>query len=323
VLFDLKDSARNPKLKLSFTLYLKTYYDQELQKNNIIICNKFNFTDIQNTVSNTDDITNWSSVLYNPYTNSWRRKITTAGFIEFTGGGNKYMGNSYTNTIVYLTSYSSQMSVNLPPNPIANVMYQFYNNSIITHKIVRTNGKTFSGLFYFDNSTFPPYNPSTITELFLFPRGNCQLMYVNGAWNVISITGYRFPYQSAGIIMCDAGNPNIGNQCPIYYSCNNMDNLYGQPITSTAFNTSNAQPQNTDFGNAVGNYEKGSMVAIQDNIIVYPHWGLLGFDATGYGGSVIVNYKNTTNTPVVISCNSNNSLRSIVVYFYDIEVNKV
>ncbi len=91
-------------------------------------------------------------------------------------------------------------------------------------------------------------------------------------------------------------------------------NLYNQATTSGA----HSSPQS---GTAVGTWNAGSSLLLKDTrYLVYPKFGLIVYNAVSYGGTIILNFKNTTSGPVFVRTTADNTGRSIKVYFNDVEM---
>ena len=91
-------------------------------------------------------------------------------------------------------------------------------------------------------------------------------------------------------------------------------NLYNQAITSGV----HSSPQS---GTAVGTWNTGSSLLLKDSkYLVYPNFGLIVYNALNYGGTIILNFKNTTSSPVFVRTTADNTGRSIKVYFNNVEL---
>ena len=108
---------------------------------------------------------------------------------------------------------------------------------------------------------------------------------------------------------------------PISYSCPDLYNTFSQaqPNGSTNFTSQSG-------GSAVGTWKSLSSAYIQDGFLVYPGYGLIGYLHSNYnagGVAVKIDFKNTTLNPVRVKASSNDVIRSIKVYYNDVELVKV
>ena len=91
-------------------------------------------------------------------------------------------------------------------------------------------------------------------------------------------------------------------------------NIYNQSATSGAVST-----QQT--GTAVGIFHPGpGLVNNDDYFTIYPSFGIIGYGATNYGGTIYLNYKNTTSSPVFVKASTTNLLSSLKLYYDDVEL---
>jgi hypothetical protein len=91
-------------------------------------------------------------------------------------------------------------------------------------------------------------------------------------------------------------------------------NIYNQSATSGAVST-----QQT--GTAVGIFHPGpDLVNNDDYFTIYPSFGVIGYGATNYGGTIYLNYKNTTSSPVFVKASTTNLLSSLKLYYDDVEL---
>ena len=65
----------------------------------------------------------------------------------------------------------------------------------------------------------------------------------------------------------------------------------------------------------------GSSLLLKDtSYLVYPKFGLIVYNAVSYGGTITLNFKNTTSKPVFVRGTTQLTARSIKVYFNDVEM---
>jgi len=112
---------------------------------------------------------------------------------------------------------------------------------------------------------------------------------------------------------------NVGSKrifwYPMYYSVTNLANRFTQDHTSgtTDFN------RQLTTESAAGSWGVEALNDIDDFWLVFPGWGLVGYDSTGYTGDVFVNYKNETFNPVMIRPSTVKRVASVRVFYNDVE----
>jgi hypothetical protein len=116
-----------------------------------------------------------------------------------------------------------------------------------------------------------------------------------------------------GIILYNniAVGQNIG--LPIFYSISDLLNITGQPTTSGAVPTTDGGAFPGQVG--VGNYNIVGCDNKDNYWLVSPGYGLIVYNATGFSGSVYINYRNKTNNPVVVAGTTISAGSSVEVYF--------
>jgi len=94
------------------------------------------------------------------------------------------------------------------------------------------------------------------------------------------------------------------------------NNVTGQRYTS---GTTDFDRVDTGYATA-GTWGNRPRNDVDDDYLVYPNWGLVVFQHADYGGSVYLNFKNTTQAPVVVTPSSANGATSVKIYFKGVEV---
>jgi hypothetical protein len=104
---------------------------------------------------------------------------------------------------------------------------------------------------------------------------------------------------------------------PLYYSITDFTNMMFQPTITGAVTT----PAITG-GTAAGSWV-GLSVNNADNIyLIYPNYSIILYDATGWTGSPILNFKNTGLNPVTVRPSTTQIGSSCRIYFDEVELIK-
>jgi hypothetical protein len=132
-----------------------------------------------------------------------------------------------------------------------------------------------------------------------------------------------------GVYLMDGGNntyeaQNPYNIVPLYYSTPSLGSSSGLATVYTEDNRFDFFDQSTGQGRTsatrVGTYYSYNMSGKNDIFYIHPGWGIIGYNATSYGGSVVLNYKNTTTRIVSAKANGTNNIISIKIYYNDTEI---
>ena len=102
----------------------------------------------------------------------------------------------------------------------------------------------------------------------------------------------------------------------LFYSITNLSNITTQLYTSGTIVSSTADSYVT--APAVGNYLSVSLDNQSTSFLVYPKYGLIGYDVSGYSSTIYINYQNKTNNPVIVSP-SNVGVSSVKIYYDGVE----
>ncbi len=104
---------------------------------------------------------------------------------------------------------------------------------------------------------------------------------------------------------------------PIHYSITDFTNFMSQPTTAGAVST----PAVTG-GTAVGNFTALSVNNADNYYLVYPNYSLILYDLTAWTGTIYINFKNTTNNPVMVAPTTIQRGSSCRIYFDEVELIK-
>lgn len=120
-------------------------------------------------------------------------------------------------------------------------------------------------------------------------------------------------FRECGIIIYKAitGAGNYIN-FPIYKSTTNMTNITTQPTTSGALTTAQS-------GTVAGSYGSLNVNDADSYYLVLPNYGLIVYLNAGYTSTIVLNYKNTTTSAVVVTPSTVNLGSSMRVYYNDVE----
>ena len=106
---------------------------------------------------------------------------------------------------------------------------------------------------------------------------------------------------------------NVINHRLIKSVTNLASNLFNQAATSGSVTTQQS-------GTAVGLFHAGPAINLLDAYyLVGPNSGIIGYGTAGYTGTIYINYKNTTSSPVFVRPSTANLIVSIRVYYNDVE----
>ncbi len=98
---------------------------------------------------------------------------------------------------------------------------------------------------------------------------------------------------------------------PIFYSCYDLANSTGQTYTS---GTTSAVSQSG--GSLVGTWSNGLSISNIDNhFIIMPHYGIVAYSGTSFGGSILLDFKNNTSNPITCKCSGDDNVESLYLYF--------
>jgi len=103
---------------------------------------------------------------------------------------------------------------------------------------------------------------------------------------------------------------------PMYVSSSNLSTPFGQAATSGAVSPATAQ---STTAAAAGSWAAQSLESGDDYWLIAPEWGVVAYPSTGYGGTPLVNFKNTTGAPVFVEPTTANSTVSVEIFYRDVK----
>jgi hypothetical protein len=133
---------------------------------------------------------------------------------------------------------------------------------------------------------------------------------ING--NSINLTGDLFCAYNGGqgsgvwLINGSTGNTAFDGICALFCSQTNLANINNQG-SITAVSVSGAVA-----GSLISNFTLNNAI---DYVVLFPRWGIIGYDGTGYGSTVRINIHNDQATPIFAQTNSPNTLSSCRIYY--------
>jgi len=104
---------------------------------------------------------------------------------------------------------------------------------------------------------------------------------------------------------------------PIHYSITDFANFMSQPTIAGAVTT----PALTG-GTAAGSWVALSINNADNGYLIYSNYSIILYDATGWTGAPILNFKNTTNNPVIVKPSTTQIGSSCRIYFDEVELIK-
>lgn len=243
-----------------------------------------------------------------------------SGDKTFTGN-NEFTGtNSYSNTTTFTGPIvSSNSNTFTGTNTFSSTLN--INTNILTNQ-------TNFGIC--DNKTTGTISLGTSAGSQAITIGNAttnallslQSKYINiGTTNTtsrieMSANSYNIRNYVAGVCMLNYNGTHIPS-VPYFYSITDLSNWTSQTYTSGISDYS------SQIGFPVGSWGSFSQTNVDDYYLVLPNFGIVGYDSTGYTGTVLLNYKNITNNPVIVQPTSNNTISSVKIYFNDNELTKL
>ena len=101
----------------------------------------------------------------------------------------------------------------------------------------------------------------------------------------------------------------------IYYSCSNLANIYNQADGSNSLTSSERQDTSIALN---GSYKFMSGDNNISSIVLYPSFSCVLYSNVDYGGTVILDYKNSTNNPIFLTPAIPDTCSSLKLYYNDI-----
>ena len=130
--------------------------------------------------------------------------------------------------------------------------------------------------------------------------------------NSLNLTGDLFCAfnggQGSGVWMINGNSINTALEAiiPLFCSQSNLGNINNQG-SITAVSVSGAV-----VGSLISNFTLNNLI---DVIILFPRWGVIGYDGTGYTSTIRINLHNDQATPIFVQTTSANTLSSCRIYY--------
>ena len=151
----------------------------------------------------------------------------------------------------------------------------------------------------------------TTGDILLGNLSNSHVKVRGTALLSIELNSYKYLAKGfvAGVYLIN-GAPQDYFPFPIYYSCPDMADILTQPTDSGDVSVG-------QVSTATGTYLALDMSISQDAVLVLPGYGIQGKNAAG---TVILDFKNTTNNPVSVRATGGfNTMKSCTIWFNDTE----
>jgi hypothetical protein len=238
---------------------------------------------------------------------AWQEEIITFSFVDSNTGITRYVSPNYATTTVFSmpslgTVIRPSISFTLDSNTLPQGAYNVY----VYVKIINAFINQALNIMTWNLSA----TPSTLTTT---QNYNTYADYTFTNRTVYSIM--RNFVAGVYIINNIATQQNI--MTPLYYSITDFTNMMFQPTITGAVTT----PAITG-GTAAGSWV-GLSVNNADNIyLVYPNYSIILYDAIGWTGSPILNFKNTGLNPVTVRPSTTQIGSSCRIYFDEVELIK-
>jgi len=128
-----------------------------------------------------------------------------------------------------------------------------------------------------------------------------------------SLTSSYYGGQLAGVWLVNGSNrSNNDGILPLFCSQKNLANVNNQGALTEVPVTGN-----TVVGSLISNYSINNVV---DTVIIFPNWGIEGFDDTDYNPATRINLHNDQDVPIYAEPSSPNVLTSCKIYFNKVEI---
>ncbi len=66
-----------------------------------------------------------------------------------------------------------------------------------------------------------------------------------------------------------------------------------------------------------------NMENVDSRYLIHPNYGVIAYDGTFQSSTVLLDFKNSTNNPVLVAPSSTNLASSVEIYFDDVEVERL
>lgn len=123
------------------------------------------------------------------------------------------------------------------------------------------------------------------------------------------------PRIPSGIFLLNSSDNVDGGNTPIFYSCPLLTKVLSQ--SNITGNLTNDDRQDTSISYA-GTWINLNANNSANSFIIFPNYGICGYADSDYGGTILINFKNRTNYPVIVNCPISNSCSSVKVFYHDI-----
>lgn len=105
------------------------------------------------------------------------------------------------------------------------------------------------------------------------------------------------------------GSGGSYDRVPLYYTTPDLNNHLNQAQTS------GTTDYTAESGTAVGEWVSSVFRNINDRFLVMPNFGIIGYANINYGGSILINFRNTTKNPVTVRGSTQNSIDSVRIFY--------
>jgi hypothetical protein len=239
---------------------------------------------------------------------AWEEQIITFSFVDANTGITRYTTPNYATTGVFSmpslgTVIRPSISFTLDSNTLPQGAYNVY----VYVKIINAFINQALNIMTWNLSA----TPSTLTTT---QNYNTYVDYTFTSRNLY----HCFRNYVAGIYITNniAVAQNI--MLPVFYSVSDLLNITGQTTTTGAVPTTDGGAFSGQVG--VGNYNVIGCDNKDNYWLVYPNYGLIVYNSTGWTGTIYLNYRNKTNNPVVVAGTTISAGSSVKVYFDSVEL---
>jgi len=269
---------------------------------------------IQSTLitGQTDLLTNsTAAVVFGNALNSciWRWN----GFLEIFN--TKNITSNYTITFPLQESYiirttTTDLTINIP-------IIDVYKIGLRINIIKTSNTTNTVTLVPSSGNYILPANQNTIkttdSTILDCNRTNCILIssiMPTGAYGWVQL-GVNVERQ-VGVYLVNTNGAGYPVYIPLIYTCTDLGNYTNQPITSGVLTTSQS-------GTVAGSYITFAITSCDNFFLVNPNYGIIGYQNTGFTGSIYLNYKNLTHNVVMVRASTIDATRSVRIFYNDLE----
>ena len=258
-------------------------------------------------------------------------------FANGTDNTNMYMGTAGGggNDCDYEYTYRREVGMKISPTFDTNTFTEALK---VVGTVNVTGAMTVGGLLNGNNMTYQDATSSVQTQIDTNATNIANRIQLSGGTmtgglviNASSVIGETSADACTIIASIHAGAPNsyLRNLAGIHLLSGTAGSYYFTPIFHSTTNiltntyeqqyTSGTTGYTSQDGTALGSWSNIDINNSQDKFLVFPNFGLKVYNDSLYT-NIIMNFKNTTNGPIIAKCTTDNTATSIRVFYDDLQV---